>query len=393
MNKYAVLGASLMGRFAAKELLRSEPDARVTLLDLDEGMLEETGGLLARDAWVGQRLATARVDVQDIDQTGNALSGHDAAIGALPHACALDALKAAIHAGVSTVDLVGSKPELRRELDRSARDAGVLIVPGLGVAPGLSNVLVGRGVERLDQAHEAVIYVGGIPLEPTPPLQYQTVYSLVSMFNIFLRPAQIWKNGAWTTAQPLSGLEHLDFPPPIGTLEAFYTDGLASLVLTMPGRIRDSLEEKTLRYPGFADKVRLLNECGLLDTEPVRVGEVEVAPRDLLLHQLAPRLRLGPKGDILVMRVVVRGKRGGGPCTHVFELVDYQNPASGDTAMARTTGFPATIAARMMAGGTMTETGVRFAEELFSGALGDQLVADLARRGVRITHESDPPDV
>jgi len=387
MSKYAVLGASLMGRFAAKELLRSEPDACVTLLDLDQGMLDETGGLLVRDPWVGQRLVTACIDARDTDQTEAALAGHDAAIGALPHACALDALKAAIRAGVPTVDLVGSKPELRRELDRSAHDAGVIIVPGLGVAPGLSNVLVARGVRLLDQAHEAVIYVGGIPAEPTPPLQYQTVYSLVSMFGVLLQPVQVLKDGSWTTVDPLSGLEHLEFPPPIGTLEAFCTDGLASLVLTMQGRIRDSLEEKTLRYPGFAAKLRFLDECGLLQTEAVKVGEAELAPRDLLIDRLAPRLRLGPKGDILVMRVVVKGERDGGPCTHLFDLVDYKDPVSGDTAMARTTGFPATIAARMMAGGTIDEIGVCFPEELFAGARGDQLLTELAAKGVLITHE------
>jgi lysine 6-dehydrogenase len=97
-----------------------------------------------------------------------------------------------------------------------------------------------------------VIYVGGIPRERTPPLEYQTVYSLVSMFGAYLRPAQIWVDGEKTTAEPLTGIEILEFPPPIGPLEAFYTDGLASLVLTVPHRIRGSLSEKTLRYPGFA---------------------------------------------------------------------------------------------------------------------------------------------
>jgi lysine 6-dehydrogenase len=248
-------------------------------------------------------------------------------------------------------------------------------------------VLVARGVEMLDEAHEAVIYVGGLPMERTPPLEYQTVYSLVSMFGVFLRPAQVWRNGAWTAVEPLSGLEQLDFPPPVGTLEAFYTDGLASLVLTMGGRIRDSLEEKTLRYPGFAERVRFLSECGLLEAEPVKVGDVGVAPRDVLISQLAPRLMLGPKGDILAMRVVVTGEASGSLSRHTFELVDFMDPESGHTAMARTTGFPATIAARMMADGTIAEEGVRFPEELFAGTLGERLLAELEDRGVRVTHE------
>jgi lysine 6-dehydrogenase len=387
MSKYAVVGASLMGRTIAKDLLLSETDARVTLLDLDVELLEEVTGLLAQHPGIGARLTTGRIDVRDLDRTAAALAGHDAVVGALPHACALYGLEAAVLAGVPMVDLVGSKPVLRRELDSSAREAGVLIVPGLGVAPGLSNVLVARGVEMLDEAHEAVIYVGGIPMERTPPLEYQTVYSLVSMFGVFLRPVRVWRNGAWTSVEPLSGLEHLEFPEPIGTLEACYTDGLGSLVVTMTGRIRDSLEEKTLRYPGFADKVRFLKECGLLDPEPLKVGDVEVAPRDVLIRQLAPRLTLGPKGDILVMRVVVKGESSGGVCTHTFDLVDFMDPESGDTAMARTTGFPATIAARMMAGGTIAGKGVRFPEELFVGDLANRLARQLEERGVSVAHD------
>jgi len=387
MSKYAVLGASLMGRVIAKDLLQSEADAQVLLLDLDLGLLDEVREILTRDAGNEARLTTASLDVRDIARTAAALEGHDAAIGALPHACALDALKAAIRAGVPMVDLVGSRPEQRRELDGAARNVGVLIVPGLGVAPGLGNVLVARGVEMLDEAHEAVIYVGGIPMERTPPLEYQTVYSLVSMFGIFLRPVRVLRNGVWTTVEPLSGLEQLEFPPPIGTLEAYYTDGLGSLVLTMTNRIRDSLEEKTLRYPGFAEKLRFLKQCGLLETAPVTVGDVEVAPRDLMIRQLKPRLALGPKGDILVMRVVVKGTASGSVRTHTFDLVDFMDPESGDTAMARTTGFPATIAARMMAGGMIAETGVRFPEEIFGGALGDWLLAELETRGGRVAHE------
>jgi lysine 6-dehydrogenase len=381
MKRYAVLGAGLMGRVAVKDLLSTEPDAGVTLLDVDEGLLEEVSETVA-----DERLQTVRMDVADRDATAASLRGHAAAIGALPHARSLQGLEAAISAGVSLVDLVGSKPELRRALHEPALEAGVLIVPGLGVAPGLSNVLVARGMEWLDETHDAVIYVGGIPRERTPPLEYQTVYSLVSMFGAYLRPAQIWENGKKTLADPLTGREILEFPPPIGPLEAFYTDGLASLVLTIPDRVRDSLAEKTLRYPGFAEKVGFLKACGLLEAEPVQVGGASVAPVDLVIRQLAPSLSLGPQGDILAMRVVVKGSRGPETRTHTFELVDFMDAGTGDTAMARTTAFPATIAARMMAAGTLSERGVKFPEEVFLGAAGDFLFSELENRGVSVEH-------
>jgi lysine 6-dehydrogenase len=386
MKRYAVIGASMMGRVIAKDLLETEIDAHVTLLDLDTGLLEEVTELLADIPEVNDRLATQQVDVRDTARVAQALQGHDAAIAALPHACALDALKAGIQAGVSTVDLVGSKPELRRELDGAATEAGVLIVPGMGVAPGLSNVFIGRGVEVLDEAHEGVIYVGGIPVQRTPPLEYQTVYSLVSMFGAVQRPARIWREGEWGEVEAFTGLELVEFEPPIGKLEAYYTDGLASLVLTMDGKFRDVLEEKTLRYPGFADRVGFLKECGLLEMEPVDVGGVELAPRDMLIRQLSPLLKLGPKGDILAMRVIVKGQSLGRDYTHIFELVDFMDRDTGDTAMARTTGYPATITARMMALGAIAEEGVRFPEEVFSGPLFDVLVSELKERGVEVTH-------
>jgi lysine 6-dehydrogenase len=386
MKRYAVIGASMIGRVIAKDLLETEPDAHVTLLDLDTGLLDEVTELLASVEDVDNRLATQEMDVRDTARVAQALQGHDAAIGALPHACALDALKAAVQAGVSMVDLVGSKPELRRELDGSAREANVLIVPGMGVAPGLSNVLIGRGVEILDEVHEGVIYAGGIPVQRTPPLEYQTVYSLVSMFGAVQRPARIWREGAWGEVEAFTGLELLAFPPPVGSLEAYYTDGLASLVLTMDNKFRDTLEGKTLRYPGFAERVGFLKRCGLLEMEPVEVGDVEMAPRDMLIRQLTPLLRLGPEGDILAMRVIVKGQSLGRDYTHTFELVDFMDPDTGDTAMARTTGFPATITARMMAAGTIAEEGVRFPEEIFSGPLWDVLLSELEVRGVKVTH-------
>ena len=381
MRSYAILGAGMMGRVAAKDFLATEPEARVTLFDFHGAQLEAAAGLLG-----DERVAIQPLDVADRDRAAEALSGHTAAIGALPHAQSLQGIQAGIAAGVSYIDLVGTKPELRRALDREARDAGVVVIPGLGVAPGLSAVLVAQGMERLDETHDAVIYVGGIPMERTPPLEYQTVYSLVSMFGAYLRPARIWENGEETTAEALSGLEILEFPPPVGRLEAFYTDGLASLVITVPNRIRDSLKEKTLRYPGFAEKVKLLKDCGMLEAEPVLVGGATVVPRDVLIHQLGSSLSLGPEGDILAMRVVVKGMSGGKEQTHTFELVDFMDAATRDTAMARTTTYPATIACRMIAAGEIGERGVLFPEELFGGTLGDFLLSELEKRGVTVRH-------
>jgi lysine 6-dehydrogenase len=257
------------------------------------------------------------------------------------------------------------------------------------VSPGISNVLVTRGVDLLDEAHDAVIYAGGIPQRRRPPLEYETVYSLVSMVGSFLRPARIWVDGATTTAEPLSGLELVDFPEPIGTLEAFITDGLASLPLTVANRIGGSLTGKTLRYPGFAERVGFLKQCGMLERREIPVGDVEVAPIDVLIRQLGPALQLGPEGDILAMRVVVKGLADGSERVHTFDLVDYMDEATGHTAMARTSGFTATVSARLIAQGRIAGSGVRFPEQIFVGELGDALLAGLEERGVVVAHSVD----
>jgi lysine 6-dehydrogenase len=228
--------------------------------------------------------------------------------------------------------------------------------------------------------------VGGIPKERTPPLEYQTVYALESVFAACGRPARILCDGAETSVDPLSGLERLEFGEPIGTLEAFYTDGLASLAVTMKERVTRLLAEKTLRYPGFADRIRFLRDCGLLGDRAVTVGATQVKPVELLIRQLTPKLTLGPEGDILAMRVTVAGVKDGEPRTHQFELIDYFDPQTKYTAMARTTGFPAAQAARMIADGRIPETGVHFPEQVFIGEREDELFGALQDRGITVTH-------
>ena len=381
MKRYAVLGAGLMGRVAARDLLETEADSAVTLVDSNELVLQGAVEFIGNE-----RLTPVHTNVQDTSQTAAVLAGHDAVISALPHRFSLDGIEATLRARVPLVDMVGASPERRVALHARARDAGVLIVPGCGVAPGVSNVLVARGVELLEETEDAIIYVGGIPKERGGPLDYQTVYSLESMFAACERPATIWLEGVETTVEALTGIETVEFPAPIGKLEAYFTDGLASLPLTMEGRISGTLAEKTLRYPGFAERVRFLRDCGSLRADPIEVGTLNVVPREVLIALLTPILALGPEGDILVLRVFVRGQKDGRRRVHTFDLIDYFDPETGYTAMARTTAFPANCTARLIVAGKITETGVRFPEQIFVGLMGDEFLAALARHGLVVSH-------
>ena len=380
MEKFAVLGAGQMGMVIAKELLENDSDTVVSLYDLNSATLEDAAIFIA-----SERLNTQIVDIGDPAKTAAALEGHIAAIGALPHSLSYPAILAAIDARVSFIDLVGEAPEERVALHDRAVEAGCLILPGMGVAPGISNVCVGQGIEWLDETLNAYIHVGGIPVRKEPPLFYQTVYLLESVFNAYLRPATIIEEGKPVIVEPLSGLEEISFPEPIGVLEGFITDGLASLPLTVGGNIENSLVEKTLRYPGHVACMKVLKECGLLDDSPIEVDGLKISPRDVLIELLGEKLQLGPEGDILVMRVIVEGIRDGKEQRHIFELVDYFDVETGYTAMARTTGFPAVLAARMIASNELPEKGVFFPEQLFIGERFERMIEWLAQKGVEVT--------
>jgi len=275
MERYAVFGGGMMGRVIVKDLIDSQ--AEVDLFDWSERLLQETAEWVRND-----RLRTERVDATDREALKRAMAGRDVAVAALPHGLSLGLVEAAIASGTSLVDLVGEAPEQRRALDGEARAAGVTILPGCGVAPGISNLCVGHGMELLDETENVAIYVGGIPRKPEPPLFYETVFLLESVLAAYRRPATIRRGGESIEVEALSGVESVEFPAPIGRLEAFYTDGLGSLPLTVGERITGDLYEKTLRYPGHRDAIKLLESCGLLETTPVDAAGVTVAPVSVL---------------------------------------------------------------------------------------------------------------
>jgi len=380
-NKYSVIGAGFMGRVVVQDLLDEDPGARVALLDRDELQLNQV-----KEALGDARLEIQKLDVSETSAMVRVMRDFPVCITALPHGMSMVVIRAAIEAGASVVDLVGEAPGRRAELHGEAAAAGSLIIPGCGVAPGLSNCCVGQGCGMLETVENAHIYVGGIPKKKEPPLFYQTVYMLESVLDAYVREATVVLNGEVASVKPLTGLELLEFSPPIGTLEGFYTDGLGSLPLTLGDRIQDSMFEKTLRYPGHALRMQILKDCGLLSDQPVAVRDGKVAPRDLLATMLKKTLGLGPEGDILVMRVIVRGFAESEPVVHTYELVDHYDPVAKHTAMARTTGYPAAYAARLIAQRDLDEKGVVFPEQLFIGDRFESLISALAQKGIGISH-------
>jgi len=330
----------------ALDLAREDRYA-VTVADICEGVLAELRSK-------GSRLEVIREDLSDPSRVTRLCTDYDLVLSAVPGFMGYATLKAAIAAGRNVVD-ISFFAEDPFGLDDAAKQAGVTAVVDCGVAPGLSNLLIGRVTERLDRVDDLLIHVGGLPEVRQWPYEYRAVFSPIDVIAEYTRPARYVENGAMVTRPALSDPELIDFPG-IGTLEAFNTDGLRSLAATIDC---PNMKEKTLRYPGHIEKMAVLRETGFFGEEEIPVNGGRVRPIDLTAALLFPKWKMGPEdADITVLRVEVAGMRGGREVRHVFRMVDCFDRATGTTSMARTTGYTATAAVRMLSEGFYSRPGV-----------------------------------
>jgi len=381
MPKFLVLGAGKMGVVLAKDLILSHDQNIVTLVDIDFERLKH-----ARDFIPSDRLVPLQRNIEDKNQREGLFKGQDVVLAALLHEHSLLVLEEAVQQGVHLIDLVGDKPLERLAHDAKAKEKGITVIPGCGVAPGIDNICVGRGVYLLDETEEAMIYVGGNPLHARPPLKYSILYAADSLLDFYERETFILEKGRIKEVEALSGIESIEFPHPFSKMECFYTDGLSSLIHTMQGKIKGNLAEKTIRYSGHVRAVKSLKAWGLFSREPLCVEGKEVTPREFLKTLLDEKWKLGKEGDVTLMRVVVSGKKSGQPLTHVFEMVDYFDPEKQYSSMAKTTSFPVSIAAQMIVEGKIIKRGVLFPENVFQGDLFEPFIKALKNKGVVITY-------
>lgn len=380
MAHYLVLGAGKMGKVLAKDLIESDPECRVTLLDVDFERLRQAADFIGSD-----RLLPLQRNIEDQSQRLEVMEGKDVVLCALLHEHSPMSLDAAVEKGVHYIDLVGEAPLERMEHDGRAREKGIAVISGLGVSPGITNVCVGRAVHLLDEAEEGLVGVGGVPVEPGPPLNYRIVYAVESLLGLYEREVLILDEGKIKKVPALTGVEAVEFPAPFSEMEWFYTDGLNSMTYTLQGKIK-GLAEKTIRHKGHADGVKTLKECGLFSWEPVEVEGRKVVPRKLLERLLDERMKLGEERDATLLRIRVSGKKDGKQVTHVFEMVDYFDTEKGCSSMGKTTSFPASIGARMIVSGQISQRGVIFPENVFDAESFEPFIRALADRGVVVTH-------
>ncbi len=381
MSHFLVLGAGKMGVVLAKDLIVSESHFRVTLVDVDFNALRH-----AKEFIQSERLETLQRDIEDREQRDKLIEGKDVVLCALLHRHSLPVLESAVRLGVHFVDVVGEFTLERLEFDEEAKKKAIIALSGCGVSPGITNVCVGRGVELLDETENALIYVGGNPVEAKSPLKYRIVYAVNSLLGLYERKALILIDGKLAKVAALSAVEPISFPPAFPEMECFYTDGLNSLAHTMQGKVMGELSEKTIRYKGHAAEIQTLKECGFFDREAIEVDGTNIIPRRVTESVLDKRIALGEERDVTLLRVVVSGKKSGKSTTHVFEMVDYFDEEKNYTSMGKTTAFPASIAAQMILNGEVTQRGVMFPEEIFIGKLYESFIDALKSRGVLISH-------
>ena len=371
-----VLGGGLQGSACAWDLLRTT-DADVTLADAQQGALPAV-----LDPYRGHRLTVATLDARDHAGVRDRMAGHAAVLSALPYYLNADMARLAVEAGVHFADLGGNTDIVRQQqrLDTEARARGVSVMPDCGLAPGMVNILAAEGIRRLETVDAVRCYVGGLPQDPQPPLNYTIVYSLEGVLDYYTTPGWILRDGRPTRVEALSELEIVEFPAPAGRLEAFHTaGGISTMPWDFEGRI-PVMEYKTLRYPGHADIMRTIRELGLLSTEMVDVRGVAVRPRDLFVALVDARLRRPQARDLVALRVVVTGRCGGTPATVTFSVLDRFDEQHGISAMMRTTGYSLSVTGQLQVAGEIP-TGVTTAYE---GMPFDRYVAELAGRGIRI---------
>jgi lysine 6-dehydrogenase len=324
-----------------------------------------------------------QIDVTDQTALQDLLKDVDAVLSAVPYHHNLEITHAAIASVTHMCDLGGNTDIVRQQLalDQEARQAGVSIIPDCGQVPGMGNTLMVYAMQLLDQATDVYMWDGGLPQDPKPPFDYMLTFHIAGLTNEYAEPGIFLRQGEIVAVEPMTELEQVDFPAPIGRLEAFVTGGgTSTMPWTFHGKLR-TLQNLTLRYPGHFEKLRAYFDLGLWDLQPVRVGEVQVVPREVFHALFEPRVSFPGEKDLVLIRIKALGSKDGRPAHSLVELVDRFDEATGFTAMERTTGWSAAIVTEMMARGDTP----RGAGSVETSVPPVAFVDELHRRGFNLT--------
>jgi len=342
--KIAVLGCGMVGRTMAIDLAKQHD---VTSFDASDYALEI---LRAKSS----SIKTVKSDLTAYNKYSELLQSFDLVVTAVPGFMGFKTLKAVINAGKNVVD-ISFFSEDALELDALAKEKNVTAITDCGVAPGVSNLVIGRYNEIM-QIESFECYVGGLPKIRKKPFEYKAPFSPIDVIEEYTRPARLKENGQIVVKPALSEIELMDFDE-VGTLEAFNTDGLRSILFTMPHV--PNLKERTLRYPGHAELIIALQRSGFFSTESIRFKENKIVPLQYTSAILLEEWKLAPEEEeFTVMKIMVKGKMNGADKIIEYSMIDYFDAATQTSSMSRTTGYTCTAAANAFADGLFNEKGV-----------------------------------
>ncbi len=341
-KKIIVLGAGLVGKAMAIDLAKN---FEVTSVDVNEQALAEVAK---------HGIKTQKLDFSNLALLTSAIQPFDLVVGAVPGFMGLQTARTVIEAGKNMVD-ISFFPEDPFQLDELAKKKNVTIVTDCGVAPGMGNIILGYHNKRMKiESYECL--VGGLPVVREWPYEYKAVFSPIDVLEEYIRPARYVQNSGMVVKEALSDAELVHFDG-VGTLESWNSDGLRSLIKTMPNI--PNMIEKTLRYPGCIEYLRVLRETGFFSYEEVEVKGVKLRPIDLTAKLLFPKWKLKPgEEEFTVMRIRMTGEEHGNKKTYEYNLLDRTEKSTGTLSMARTTGYTCTAAAHLVLDGKFTRKGI-----------------------------------
>ncbi|MBL8124490.1 MAG: saccharopine dehydrogenase NADP-binding domain-containing protein [Pyrinomonadaceae bacterium] len=375
--KILILGAGRMGHGAAFDLIHNSPGVEsVTVADFDLKKAEAVAEQVGTD-----RITAHHVDAGNQSDVARLMAHHDAAISCVNYWYNESLSRAAIDTNTHLCDLGGNNyvVDSQLALDEEAKAAGVSIIPDCGLAPGMVSILAMHGAAKFDTVDEIHIRVGGLPQDPQLPLNYQLVFSVEGLINEYVEVARVIRDGKIIEVPSMTELESLEFDgfPP---LEAFQTSGgTSTLPDTFLGKIKE-LDYKTIRYAGHCDKFKTMIDLGLCSSDEILVDYQKVKPRKVFGELLQKYLPAdGP--DYVLVRLGFVGKKDGGVKRLRYDIVDKHDDSTGLSAMMRTTAFPASIIAQMMARGDVLTRGATPQEKAIDP---DKFVAELERRDIGI---------
>ncbi|HAZ07120.1 MAG TPA: hypothetical protein DCZ01_01050 [Elusimicrobia bacterium] len=351
MMRYLILGAGFQGRACAYDMLRNPAVATVTLADASAENLASAKAFLAKVS--RGRAKFKRLDAGDPAAVKRAAAGCGALVSCVPYFLNLPLAKAAVAARVNFVDLGGDTGIVKREiaLHASAEKAGVCVLPDNGLGPGMISTLAVHAMSMLDRTDEVMIYDGGLPQKPVPPLDYMLTFSEHGLINEYAGAAVALREGKLVSVPALSELDVLDLPP-LGLVEAGHAaGGLSTLAETCAGKVK-TMFNKFLRYPGHIPAMAAMRALGFFDLAPVEIRKgVKIAPRELAAKLFRRHFHRPGDEDLVVIHSIVRGVKDGRAAEVVHDLLDRYDRESAMTAMMRATAFPASIVAQMAAEG------------------------------------------